>query len=278
MDDHRRRVERSSAPTRPGSRSVLNCIRVWRPRQRFSGDPMADHLVAMVRAERRHAAEQTARADGVLAAGRAAAGLAHQVQQAVLALIRRFRTGGLHPGELPPILGRGCGRICAEGDGPTLVRCRPAHRRAWFEAAALSAVRSEPPDAALVHAEAARLAVRDALVRVAWHGAPALLSLVSRDGRPLDQAQGAGALAFLGRAVGATLDRGHDREPRRGALSRLAREGASSFAADGGAYGADLAHFLGFLVRHLGAEPDAPRWRRCARRFSRLAGGSAWRA
>ena len=45
-------------------------------------------MAAMVRAERAHAAAMAERADDVLAAGRAAAGLAARVQEAVLALLR----------------------------------------------------------------------------------------------------------------------------------------------------------------------------------------------
>ncbi|MGA9867979.1 MAG: hypothetical protein WBQ75_16265, partial [Acetobacteraceae bacterium] len=70
--------------------------------------------------------------------------------------------------------------------------------------------RATPADAALLHAEAARLAMRDALVRVPWAGPPTLLALVSRDEAPLDPVQGSGALAFLGRAVGAALGRAAD--------------------------------------------------------------------
>ncbi len=180
--------------------------RALAPPARFSGDPMADHLVAMVRAERRHAAEQTARADGVLAAGRAAAGLAYQVQQAVLALIRASDPVDCIHGELPPILGLDAVNLCMEGEWPH-ARPLPAGYVGVVLGGRAVVVRSEPPDAALVHGEAARLAARDALIRVEWQGAPSLLSLVSRDVTALDQAQ-AGALAFLGRAVGATLDRG----------------------------------------------------------------------
>lgn len=180
--------------------------RALTPPARFCGDAMADHLVAMVRAERRHAAEQTARADGVLAAGRAAAGLAYRVQQAVLALIRASDPVDCIHGELAPLLGLDAAHLCMEGQW---LHARPLPE--GYVAAALDgravAVRSDPPDAALVHGEAARLATRDALVRVDWQGAPSLISLVSRDAAALDQAQ-AGALAFLGLAAGATLDRG----------------------------------------------------------------------
>ncbi len=159
----------------------------------------------MVRAERQRAAELAAHADGVLAAGRAAAGLTHLVQLAVVALIRSADPIDCIHGELAPLLGLDAVHLCIEGQWP---HARPLP--AGFVTATLGGraviFRAEPPDAALVHGEAARLALRDALVRVAWDGPPALLALVSRDASGLDQAQ-VGALAFLGRAVGAMLDR-----------------------------------------------------------------------
>jgi uncharacterized protein len=68
--------------------------------------------------------------------------------------------------------------------------------------------RSDPDDAMMLHAEAARLARHDALVRVPWSGPAALLALATRDPVSLSPIQGTGTLAFLGRAVGAALDRG----------------------------------------------------------------------
>ena len=62
-------------------------------------------------------------------------------------------------------------------------------------------------DARLLHAEAAGLAGHDALALVPGEGPPALLALLARDPWALDPGQGAGALAFLGRAVAAALGR-----------------------------------------------------------------------
>jgi hypothetical protein len=66
--------------------------------------------------------------------------------------------------------------------------------------------RDAPTDARLIHAEAAGLARHDALVRVPGEGPPALLALLAREPHALDP-QGAGPLAFLGRAVAASLGR-----------------------------------------------------------------------
>jgi hypothetical protein len=62
-------------------------------------------------------------------------------------------------------------------------------------------------DSTLLHGEAARLALHDALVRVPGEGPDALIALVARDPHALDPAQGTGALLFLGRAVAAALGR-----------------------------------------------------------------------
>ena len=67
--------------------------------------------------------------------------------------------------------------------------------------------RDAPADARMLHAEAAGLARHDALVRVPGEGPPALIALLARDRHVLDPAQGAGPLAFLGRAVAAALGR-----------------------------------------------------------------------
>ncbi len=179
------------------------------PPQRIHGEPMADHMLAMLRAERQHAAAMAERADDVLAAGRAAAGLTARVQGAVLALIgaRDVADGVTHA--LPDILALDAAALCMEADAPG-VRRLPAGAVAGLLDGRDVVFRAMPYDATLLHAEAARLARRDALVRVPWGGAPALLALVSRDEAPLDPTQGTGALAFLGRAVGAALGRAAD--------------------------------------------------------------------
>jgi uncharacterized protein len=176
------------------------------PPQRIHGEPMADHMLAMLRAERRHAAAMAERADGVLAAGRAAAGMAQRVQGAVLALIAARDVADCVAYVLPGLLALDAAALCMEADAPG-VRRLPAGVVTALLGGRDVVFRACPDDAVLLHAEAARLARRDALVRVCWGGTPALLALVSRDEAPLDPSQGIGALAFLGRAVGAALGR-----------------------------------------------------------------------
>jgi hypothetical protein len=62
-------------------------------------------------------------------------------------------------------------------------------------------------DARVLHAEAAGLAGHDVLVLIPGQGPAALLALLARDPLALDSSQGAGALAFLGRAIAAALGR-----------------------------------------------------------------------
>ena len=180
--------------------------RILTPPRRVHGEPLADHMAAMVRAERTHAAAMAARADGVLAAGRAAAGLTQRVQAAVLALIHAGDPMECVLSEFPGMLAIDAAGLCIEDHLPG-ARAIPAGVVAGLLDGRDVVFRVDPDDASLLHAEAARLARHDALVRVPWPGPPALLALVTRDPDSLDPAQGAGALAFLGRAVGAALGR-----------------------------------------------------------------------
>jgi uncharacterized protein YigA (DUF484 family) len=192
--------------------------RLLAPPRRVHGEVLSDHMAAMLRAERAHASE-------LIDAGRAAAGMAGRVQEAVLALMRAADPVECVSGELPGLLGIDAAALCVESQQPEgfspgsqvgvqvvvghsvgnhalppgTVRRLLDGRDVVFRAAA--------SDALMLHAEAARLALHDALVRVPGAGAPMLLALASRDARALDPAQGSHALGFLGRAVAAALGR-----------------------------------------------------------------------
>lgn len=177
------------------------------PPQRVHGEALADHMAAMLAAERSHAARMTAQADGVLAAGRASAGLAARVQEAVLALI-----GAEHPADciaaaFPALLAIDAAALCCESAaGPG--RALPAGTVATLLGGRMALVRQgRPGDGVLLHGEAARLALHEALILVPGDGPPALVALAARDPHALDAAQGAGALLFLGRAVAVALGR-----------------------------------------------------------------------
>ncbi len=190
--------------------------RVLTPPERVHGEGLADHMAAMLRAARQDAADMAARADGVLAAGRAAAGLAQLVQEAVLALIRSGDPAECVNHELAGILRVDQASLCAEGHAP-VPRLRNARELPAGTVDRLLEGRSvvfrarpsdtKPADAKMLHGEAAPLAAFDALVHIPGAGAPALLALATREPRALDPAQGSGALAFLGRAIATALGR-----------------------------------------------------------------------
>ena len=180
--------------------------RVLTPPQRVHGEQLADHMAAMVRAERAHAAAMSERADFVLAAGRAAAGLAARVQEAVLALLRSSDPVDCISGEMPGILAVDAAHLCIEALHPG-ARSLPGGTVERLLNGRQVLFRERATDARLLHAEAAGLAQHDALILVPGQGPPALLALLTRDRASLDPVQGAGALAFLGRAVAAGLGR-----------------------------------------------------------------------
>jgi hypothetical protein len=178
--------------------------RLLAPPRRVHGEPLADHMAAMLRAERAHASE-------LIDAGRAAAGMAGRVQEAVLALMRAADPVECVSAELPGLLAIDAAALATEGQHPACHALSPNTvgrlldgRDVVFRAASPN---SQMADALVLHAEAARLALHDALVRVPGAGAPMLLALASRDARALDPAQGSHALGFLGRAIAAALGR-----------------------------------------------------------------------
>ena len=172
---------------------------VLEPPSRRHGDGVADHMAAMLRMQRE-------RADGLLAAGRATAGLAGRVQDAVLALLRSNDPADCVSGEMPGILGVDAAHLCIEAEFPGARRLPDGVIARLLDGRQV-VFRDAPADARLLHAEAAGLARHDALVRVPGEGPAALLALLARDRHMLDPAQGTGPLGFLGRAVAAALGR-----------------------------------------------------------------------
>jgi hypothetical protein len=172
---------------------------VLEPPQRVHGEGLADHMAAMLRAQR-------ANVDGLLAAGRASAGLACRVQDAVLALLRCGDPADCVSSEMPGILAIDAAHLCLEAEWPGARRLPDGTVGRLLNGYHV-VFRDAPADARLLHAEAAGLARHDALVRVPGEGPPALIALLARERCVLDPARGAGPLTFLGRAVGAALGR-----------------------------------------------------------------------
>jgi uncharacterized protein YigA (DUF484 family) len=183
--------------------------RALTPPVRQHGEALADHMVAMIQSERARGVALAERVDGVLAAGRAAAGLAARVQEAVLALIRAADKLDCITAEFPGLLAVDAAMLCLEPSAacPAGARIIPPGTVAGLIGGRDVLFRSAPDDRGVLHGEAAGLAAHDALVRVPGHGPAALLALAARDAAVLDQRQGAGPLAFLGKAVAAALGR-----------------------------------------------------------------------
>lgn len=180
--------------------------RILTPPVRVHGEVLADHMAAMVHAERAHAAAMEERADDVLAAGRAAAGMASRVQEAVLALLRAADPLDCVSGEMPSILAVDSAHLCVEAIMPGTLPL-PSGTVARLLGGRQVLFRETVTDTRRLHAEAAGLAGHDALVAVPSHGPPALLALLARDRTVLDPVRGSGALAFLGRAIAAAMGR-----------------------------------------------------------------------
>ncbi|MDE2006268.1 MAG: DUF484 family protein [Rhodospirillales bacterium] len=182
------------------------------PPRRVHGEVLSDHMAAMLARAREEAARMAAHAGDVLAAGRAASGLAARVQEAVLALIAAPDPAECIAHALPGLLGLDAAALCVEADLPRM-RPLPVGTVARLLDGRAARIGAPPADAALLHGEAARLAAWDAIALVPWHGPPALLALAGREGMRVGPDQGApasilGALGFLGRAAGAALERG----------------------------------------------------------------------
>ena len=153
---------------------------------------LADHMAAMLRVQR-------ARADGLLAAGRATAGLAGRVQEAVLALLRAADPADCVSGEMPGILAVDAAHLCHRGRASRARGgCRTGMVARLLDGRQV-VFRDAPADARLLHAEAAGLARHDALVARAGRRACRRCWRCWRaTGTCSDPAQGAGPLAFLG--------------------------------------------------------------------------------
>ena len=179
--------------------------RVLTPPQRVHGEALADHMTAMVRIERAHAAAQEERAATVLHAGRAAAGIAERVHEAVLAMVASPDVEECVNSELPHLLGVDAAALCCETFRPRW-RSLPPGAVAMLMRGRNVMCRDRPSDAVLLHAEAALLAERDVLVRLPGD-VPAILALVSRDPAALPALQATQAFAFLGQVLGVLLAR-----------------------------------------------------------------------
>ncbi len=206
--------------------------RALTPPRRVHGEGMADHMAAMIAAERARTRTLEGEVEAALKDGRAGATLVLRVRLAVLALMRARDVGETIAQELPALLSVESCTLLAERPGSApgqgLSGAMPERRHEierlfegwgirWLPDGSVNRllgrgrdarVRTEVTDAPLLHAEAAPLISRDALLRVPlWYGTPCLLAIGARDAAALPARQAAATLAFLGRAVAAALAR-----------------------------------------------------------------------
>ncbi len=176
------------------------------PPRRVHGEVLADHMEAMLGRARTRAA-------GMLRVLRAGSGVAGQVQEAILSLVRADDLAACIANDLPALLGIDAALVCGESGLPAPLQARalPPGTVAGLLGSRDVVLRAAPADAAALYGEAAPLACHDALLRVPAAGQPPmLLALAARDDAVLNPtaADGAGgsALAFLGRVLAARIE------------------------------------------------------------------------
>jgi len=168
------------------------------PPRRVHGEAVADHMAAMLEQARRHGT-------GAAAGRRAADGFMQLVQDAVLALMRTTDAVWCLQHDLPGLLRVEAVRLCVEAEleGAHLVPAGTVESALGARCALVRGAVRNP----VLHGEAAALARQEGLLRVPLSAGPAMLALASRDADGLEGA-GTQALAFLGQAAAAAIERG----------------------------------------------------------------------
>jgi len=186
---------------------------VLEPPRRVHGEGLADHMAAMIAAERARAGQLRAAADAVVEASRANAAIAARVRRAVVALARgadRASVLDTITHELPALLGLEVVSVAAEDHDEAGLRRLPhgAVSRLLAEEREVL-LRPETEGDAMLHGEAASLVASDALVRLpqSWGGGPALLICGAREAGTYQPGQAGDLLQFLAETVAACLAR-----------------------------------------------------------------------
>ncbi len=185
--------------------------RMLAPPVRVHGEPLADHMEAMLGVAR-------AQASTLLAVGRAAQILAGRVEQAVVALVRAADPVGALGLELPALLGVDAVNLCVEAEiagaraiPPGTIARLLGREDMWLSGTPgdtrAAGRRTSEAEAALFHGEAAALAKHEALVVVPGTAVPAVLALASRDPLASPASAARGPLMLLARATAAALER-----------------------------------------------------------------------
>jgi uncharacterized protein YigA (DUF484 family) len=173
--------------------------RLLTPPRRIHGEGLADHMAAMITAER-------AATQDLAASARAEDGFVHRTQLAVLALISATDPAEAVSHEWPSLLGLEHCTLADEGVPAQHRQRLPAGTvRALLPPGRETVLRDHPADAPLLHGEAAALITRDALARVPLHGPPTLLVLGAREASALPRSGAGPQLRFLAAALAARL-------------------------------------------------------------------------
>lgn len=183
--------------------------RLLDPPRRVHGERLADHMAAMLAAERRRVRSLEAEMDAAVTDGRAGHGLTIRVRLAVLALMRGTDVVDTVTQELPALLGiETCTLLSEVPDRRGVIKVPRGFVARLMGPGRDAVVRATPTETELLHEEAAPLVARDALARVpVWTGHPTMLAIGARDPGALPARQTTATLAFLGRAVAAALAR-----------------------------------------------------------------------
>ncbi len=183
--------------------------RALTPPRRHNGERIADHMAAMLAAERRRVRSLEAEMEAAVTAGRAGQGLSVRVRLAVLALMRAADVTETVTQELPALLGlETCTLLSEAPDRRGVIKLARGTVARLLGPGRDALVRATPTETELLHQEAAPLVCRDALARVPlWTGKPTLLALGAREPAALPARQATATLGFLGRAVAAAMAR-----------------------------------------------------------------------
>lgn len=183
--------------------------RALNPPIRIHDERVADHMAAMIAAERRRLRAIEAELVASVAARRADLQLTMRVRLAVVALMRAQDVPEAVNEELPALLGiETCTLLSEVPDRRGVVRLPRGTVSRLVGRGREAVVRVAPTELELLHLSAAPLVVRDALAKVpTWNSHPTLLALGTRDPSALPARQATATLAFLGRVVGAALAR-----------------------------------------------------------------------
>ena len=186
--------------------------RALTPPRRVHGERLADHMAAMLAAERERSAELRNRTEALLAAARINAVIQSRAQRAVLAVMAARGTADaldIIVQDWPALLGVDVVAVCAEARALPLARPLPR----GFVARAIPpgtpvALRPQSFETETLYGEAAPLVASDALARLPLpRGGEALLACGVRDAGAYEPGQGTDVLAFLAAVAAVALTR-----------------------------------------------------------------------